>query len=99
MVTCERWLWAPYSEIFFEQALDGGGEGVAALARGKNSHAVPQFCFAHRGEVDLGAVLLCQPSLDLFGRARPQEFREDVGVEDDHRGWLKKTGARATHQD
>jgi hypothetical protein len=30
--------------------------------------------------------LIGQPSLDLPGWLWPQKFREDVGVQDDHRG-------------
>ena len=69
------------AEIFVQQALDRGSKRVAPLARGKGGHAVPEFSFADRGEVDLRAVLRRQPSLDLPGGLWLQEFREDVGVE------------------
>jgi hypothetical protein len=35
-----------------EGALDCSSERVGALARGKDGHAVPQFCFADRGVID-----------------------------------------------
>ncbi len=67
-----------------EQVLGGGGEGVAAAAWGEEGEAVQDLGLRDGGDEQVSGGLGIDPGDDLGGGRGAHQFREHVGVEDEH---------------
>lgn len=67
-----------------DEAVDRGGEGIAAAAKRELFHAVQEFSHRDGGEVEGFPILGIDPAGDPGVRRIPQGFGHHVGVEDGH---------------
>lgn len=74
----------PVPKVLPKQAFNQLGKRGTSPGIRQHRHPMAQFRFAHGGEVDRRTVLHCKPVLDPSGGYRSHQFRDDVGVEDDH---------------
>ena len=74
----------PPVKLTIKEAMQCPAEIFATLSRGHDSKPKLHLGHSDGGEIEIQRILQVQPGHHLLTRFVPQNFRYDIGVQDDH---------------